>query len=243
MKVNKKFVLLVGGIIIILIGFYLAFSAFFNSSSTEVAKEVTVKKIASTISADGTITAANQATLHFQAAGKLAYLPLKEGDKVYQGQTVAQLDTYALQRNLQLVANAYQISKNNDDQTTQNNQAGVVEGQQRVTLDKSTTNSYNINSTEAQIITDTVKRYVDNSKLTKDSAQLNVDLANYAIQLATLTSPLNGVVTHEDVTVAGVNVTATTSFTVADPTSIVFRANIAENDIDYISEGANVTIS
>src|SRR5439155_11427805 len=92
-------------------------------------------------------------------------------------------------------------------------------------------------------ITDTVKRLVDNSLLSQNSAQLTVDLANYAVQLATLTSPLSGVVTHEDVTVAGVNIAPTTSFVVADPTSVIFRAYIAENDIDYVSEGALAEIA
>ena len=45
----------------------------------------------------------------------------------------------------------------------------------------------------------------------------NVDLANYALQLATLTSPINGVLLHEDVNTAGVNISPVTTFIVADP--------------------------
>jgi hypothetical protein len=123
----------------------------------------------------------------------------------------------------------------------ENNQAGVVEGQQRKTLDNSTTNSYN-NITEAQIVTDTVKRFVDNTLLTQNSSQLTIDLANYAIKLASLAAPFNGVITHEDVTVANQNVTPLTSFSVADPTSLVFRANVAATDIDFVSVGSAATI-
>ncbi|MGH7245600.1 MAG: efflux RND transporter periplasmic adaptor subunit, partial [Candidatus Levyibacteriota bacterium] len=64
----------------------------------------------------------------------------------------------------------------------------------------------------------------------------------YALQLATLTSPINGVVTAEDVTVPNVNVTTLTSFSVADPNALVFRASVLPQDIDFISVGANVTI-
>src|SRR5207248_344881 len=108
------------------------------------------------------------------------------GDAVSQGQTIAQLDTYALQKSLQLAANNYEISKNNTDQTTENNQAGVVEGQQRLSLDTTNKNSYQ-NITEVQVINDAVKRIVDNNTLAQNSAKLNVDLANYAFQLTTLT--------------------------------------------------------
>lgn len=212
------------------------------SSAAKPDDTMQAKQVSSIISADGAVTAQNQATLHFQTGGKLTALPLKQGDKVYAGQTIAQLDTYALQKSLQIAANSYEISKNSNDQTTENNQAGVVEGQQRLSLDTTNKNSYQ-NLTEVQVIADQVKRIVDNSQLAQNTAQLNVDLANYAVQLATLTSPLTGVVTHEDVTVAGVNITPATSFVVADPTSLVFRANIAESDIDYVSIGAKAQIA
>src|SRR6478672_11248548 len=86
------------------------------SSAANRENSMSAKKISSVISADGAVTAQNQATLHFQTAGKLISLPLKAGDKVTEGQTIAQLDTYALQKNLQLAANTYQISKNSADQ-------------------------------------------------------------------------------------------------------------------------------
>ena len=213
-----------------------------SSAANREKNAMTAKKISSVISSDGVVTAQNQATLHFQTAGKLIALPLKAGDKVSVGQTIAELDTYTLQKSLQLAANAYQISKNSTDQTNEYKQTGVLEGQQRLSLDTSNKNSYQ-NSTEVQVIENNVKRIVDNSLLAQNSAQIGVDLANYAVDLATLTSPLNGIVTHEDVDVSGVNITTTTSFVVADPTSVVFRANISENDIDYVSEGAKAEIA
>ncbi len=212
-------------------------------SITEPSTSVSVKFVNSTVTADGSVTAQDQATLHFQAGGKLTALPVKEGDKVTQGQVVARLDTYALQRQLQLAANAYEIASNDNDQTQENNQAGVVNGQQRLSLDTANKNNYNTSITEVQVIDDAVKRFVDNSLLTQNSAQLNVDLANYALQLATLTSPIDGVVTHEDVTTSGVNVTPSTAFSVADPNTMVFRANVPTENIYYISEGNTVTLA
>jgi RND family efflux transporter MFP subunit len=174
--------------------------------------------------------------------GKLAYLPFKEGDQIYQGQTIAQLDTYALQKQLQIAANTYQTVKTGINQTLEYQQAGILEGQQRVSLDTTNKNAYSA-IPEASVIYDNVKRIVDNAILAQNTAQLNVDLANYALQLATLTSPINGIVLREDATTAGVNITPLTSFVVADPSSVVFSASVRQQDIDFISVGNPATVS
>jgi len=44
------------------------------------------------------------------------------------------------------------------------------------------------------------------------------------------------------VNVAGVNVTQATTFTVADPTSMVFRANVPTGDIYYVNVGSPASI-
>lgn len=202
---------------------------------------VAVKKVAQDIVASGSIHSENEVTLHFQTGGKLIFLPFQKGDAVTVGQTIAQLDTYALQKTLQLQANAYAIAKNNSDQTQENKQATILEGQTRTTLDQTNKNAYS-NITEAQVITDTVQRLVDNSLLTQNSAQLQVDLANYALSLSSLTAPFTGIITSEDVTTANVNVTPATGFSLADPNVKVFRADVAPSDIDFVSVGDSVVI-
>jgi multidrug efflux pump subunit AcrA (membrane-fusion protein) len=213
-----------------------------QKSSNGISKSVAVKFVNSIISADGVVTAQAQATLTFQLPGKLVYLPFKEGSKVYQGQTIAQLDTYALKKQLQLAANAYQMSKNTTDQALENNQAGILEGQTRYSLDTTNKMAYSA-VTEATVIYDTVQHIVQNDLLLNNSAQINVDLANYAVQLASLTSPINGIITHQGVTMAGINITPATSFTVADPDSMVFRANVPTQNIYYVAEGGAVTLA
>jgi multidrug efflux pump subunit AcrA (membrane-fusion protein) len=243
---TKKSVLLLIIILIVLVGIFVYYKRVNAStplnSGTESSTAVSVKFVSSTITADGAVTAANQATLNFQIGGKLTYLPFKEGDKVYQGQTIASLDTYALEKQLQIAANTYQTIKNNTQQTLEEQQTGVLEGQQRTSLDAIDKNAYD-SITEVAVIYDNVQRFVDNADLSQNSAQLNVDLANYSLQLASLTSPINGVILHEDVTTAGVNVTPVTSFVVADPSSMVFRANVPMEYIYYISDGSNVNIA
>jgi len=228
-------------VIVVAIGIF-AVTFFANAAQPVKTETVDVNPISQQILATGSIAPQTQAVLNFQMGGKLIYLPFKEGDTIYQGQTIAQLDTYALQKQLQITANNYQSTENNANQTQENQNAGVLEGQQRTSLDTTNKQSYAA-VPEAQVIYDTVKRLVDNANLTQNSAQLNVDLANYALQLATLTSPINGIVLHEDVNTAGVNITPVTSFVVADPSSIVFSANVRQQESDFISVGNPVTVS
>lgn len=227
--------------IIVVVGIF-SVTFFANAYQTPKTETASVQVVGSEILANGTTDAQSKAILNFQMGGKLTYLPFKEGDKVYQGQTIASLDTYALQKQLQLTANTYQTVKNNADQTLENQQAGVLEGQQRTSLDTTNKQGYSA-IPETNVISDNVKRIVDNALLSQNSAQINVDIANYAITLASLTSPINGIVLHEDVTTSGINVTPVTSFVIADPTSMVFSANVRQQDADFISVGNTAKIT
>lgn len=198
-----------------------------------------VRFLKSTITTDGSVTAQNQATLNFQTAGKLVYLPFKEGDKVSAGQTIAKLDTYQLQRQLTSTLNTYRISRDTFDQTQSNAQKGVLQGAQTYGLQVTNKGGFEV----ADVMGDIVKRLLDQNQATLDNSVINVELANYAMQLATLTSPLNGIITHEGVTVSGLNITPQTSFTIVDPDSMVFRANVPIENIYYISEGGVVSVA
>jgi RND family efflux transporter MFP subunit len=232
---------LVVTIFVVVIGIF-AVTFFAHAQQPVKTETVDVNAVSQQILAIGSINAQTQVTLNFQMGGKLIYLPVKEGDTVYQGQAIAQIDSYALQKQLQIAANAYQATKNTTGQAQENQNAGVLEGQQRTALDQTNKQGYSA-VPETDVIYDTVKRLVDNANLAQNSAQLNVDLANYAVSVATLTSPINGVILHEDVNTAGVNITPVTTFVVADPTSIVFSANVRQQEIAFISVGNPVAVS
>jgi RND family efflux transporter MFP subunit len=203
-----------------------------KSHAAEQAESVAIRSVSSGILADGTITAQNQAALHFQAGGKLTYLPVKEGDSIKQGQTIANLDTYTIQKQLAAALNSYRSTRDTFDQTQQNQGNSVLQNQQEKTTGQN----------DMSYLNDVAKRIVDQNQANLDNSVIQVELANYAMQLSTLTSPINGIVTHMDVTNAGLNVSPTTSFVIQDPSSLVFRAYVSENDIDYVSEGSSVTI-
>lgn len=197
-----------------------------------------VKFVKSTITASGTVTAQSQATLNFQTSGKLVYLPFKEGDTVKAGQTIARLDTYQLQRQLSAALNNYRSTRDTFDQTQDNANSGVLQGQQKYNLQVTNKGGFEVSDVMGNII----KRILDQNQSTLDNSVINVELASYALQLATLTSPLAGIITHQGVAVSGINITPSTAFTVADPDSIVFRVNVPAVNIYYIAEDGPVTL-
>jgi membrane fusion protein (multidrug efflux system) len=182
---------------------------------------VAVKQVSSSIAATGVIRSQNEATLNFQVGGKLVYLPVKEGDKVTQGQTIAALDERTIQKNIQSAVDSYQ--------------------NQKISFD--TVNDFNgdrsLSDTGLSIA---ARRQLEAAVNTLDQTQLALQIQQIAQEQSILTSPINGIVMHEDVTVPYVNVTPATTFVLADPTTPVFRADVAESDIDYVSLGAPVQI-
>lgn len=233
---NKKFLLalLLAAIITGLILFGIG-SVIMATQTTIAGDTISARQVAQSISATGSIHSQQEATLHFQTGGKVIYLPFKQGDSVSQGQTIAQLDTYALQRTLTTTLNNYRATRDAFDQTTQNAQTNVIQTAVQPSF-------AGIQGNETNAVNDAVKRILDENQGALDNSVINVELANYAVQLASLTAPFNGVLTQEDITTPNVNVTTTTTFSIADPSQKVFRAEVGASDIDFISAGAKATI-
>jgi RND family efflux transporter MFP subunit len=225
---------------VVIIGIF-AVTFLASAASPQKTETVDVNSISQQILATGGIVAQNQAVLNFQIGGKLTYLPLKEGDTVSVGQTIAQLDAQDLQRKLQLALNTYQSTRDTFDQAQDNSQTQVLQGSQHFVLN--TQNTVGVSGqTETDIVNNMVTRILDQNQNNLNMSVLNVQLANSALQYTTLVSPINGIVLHEDVTTAGVNITPVTSFVVADPSSMVFSANVRQQDVDFISVGNQATV-
>ncbi len=240
---NKKNLLI---IVICALGTFLVIegvlSLLQNLKPSISAQSVAIKPVESQISAAGSIHSESETTLHFQTPGKLTYLPFKIGDKISAGQTIASLDTYELQKELTAALNTYKSTRDTFDQTNANTQNGILQSQQRYGLEVTTRQGITGDS-ENSALNDIAKRIVDQNQANLDNSVINVELTNYALSLATLTSPITGVVTGEDVTVPNVNVTTTTSFSVADPSTPVFQAFVLPQDIDFVQVGSPAKIT
>src|ERR1035437_3079769 len=184
-------------IFVVAIGIF-AVTFFANAAQPQKTETVNVNSVSEQILATGSISPQNQAVLNFQIGGKLVYVPLKEGDPVYQGQTIAQLDASDLQRKLQLALNTYQSTRDTFDQTQNNSQNQVLQGSQQFVLENQ--NKVGVSGqAETDIINNMVKRVLDQNQNNLNIAVLNVELTNSALQFTTLTSPINGIILHEDV--------------------------------------------
>lgn len=244
MKKNKNFILLL--IVVFITTYALLWTGFKIYKQIHPVKDLTanqnIKTIGETIEASGNIRSTQEANLVFQIGGRLVYLPFKEGNQIYQGETIASLDTYDLQRQLQIALNNYQIQRDSFDQNQANSQTGVLQGSQNYALQNLNTLKPS-GDTNNNIISDIVKRIIDQNQANLNNSVINVEIANYALSLSSLTSPIDGILVHEDVKTPYVNITPLTTWTVVNPKAYVFRANINASEIDFVKIGDTATIS
>ncbi|HEX7042762.1 MAG TPA: efflux RND transporter periplasmic adaptor subunit [Patescibacteria group bacterium] len=218
---NKSFIIILLLVALISFGIVALSTYAISSFSTIKGENVAVKSVSQDINASGSIHSLNEATLHFPIAGKVVYLPFKEGDAVTQGQTIASLDVRTIADNLQSAVKSAQ--------------------NQQISFD--TVNDFNGDRSLSDTgLSVSARRQLETAANTLDQTQLAVEIQKIAQEQAYLISPINGVITHEDITTPNVNVTTTSSFSVADPTQKVFRAQILATDIDFVSVGASATI-
>lgn len=183
---------------------------------------VTVKKgtVIQSVSASGTIFSPTMVNLTFLAGGKLSYVGVKKGDRINKYQVIATLDQRTAQKNLENALIAY--------------------SQQRLTFDS--TQEANGNRKPVDALNDTMRRLLENNQYDLNKTINSVELSAIAKEQSTLVSPISGIVIRADVTVAGVNIGATTTYTVADPTNLVLYADVDESDISKIKQGQQMNI-
>lgn len=202
---------------------------------------VKIKSAGEEILADGIVESENQAILRFQMGGKLVYLPFKEGDYITQGQLIAQLDSYDIQKKLEQALNVYQSTRDSFDQYKDNADSGVAQGSQKYSLEVQNKASLGTDE-KTNIINDMVKRIADQNQTTLNNAVINVEIAQNAFKLASLYSPISGILTHADTETNLTNISTSTTFIVSDPNKIIFKAQILEQDINFVDVGSSVRI-
>jgi RND family efflux transporter MFP subunit len=204
-------------VILVVLGF-----VFFPKSVTplETAK-VKRDKLVQSISATGTIDSETSVNLNFLTGGKLVYVGAKKGDEVKAGQTLAVLDQRTLQRNLQQTLREFSKQKNAFD-TTQN--------------------AYQ-NHTPQDALNDSMRRILENNQYDLDKSVTSVELQQLTLEQSVLTTPVAGILVRADAQVAGVNIGATTTFTVADPANLIFKMDVDESDIGKITPGQTIDVS
>jgi len=173
-----------------------------------------------TILASGEIKAERDALVQFPASGLLAWVGVKKNDVVKKGQALASLDTRELRKKLEKTLNLYQTQRNSFEQTQEDYK----------------------DEKEKALLTEAIKRILDNAQNNLNNAVLDVELNDLAIKLSTIYAPFAGVVVS-DVPYAGTNILpSTASIHIVDPQSLYFEALVDETDIAKIKTGETVKI-
>jgi len=184
-------------------------------------EKVSRKQFVQSISVSGSVVGKKTVNLTFPISGRLAYVGVKKGDTVVPGQVLATIDQQTAQKNLQASLIAYSLQRNTFDQKQSDNQ----------------------NRTPQQALNDDMKRILQNNQYNLDQAVNSVELQDLAKKQAVLWTPIGGIVTRADTELAGPDAVAgSTTFTVTDPSSLAFDADVDQADIGKVSQGLPVHI-
>lgn len=188
-------------------------------------KEVVISPQRETIKEEiiltGSIDASTKSNLQFKTSGQLAWVGVKIGDKVKKYQAIASLNKEELKKKLEADFNSYRSALATFDD---------VQDQYKYEKDN-------------LILTDEMKRILVRSQNTLGNSVINYELQDLAIKYATLYSPISGIVVAIDEPNSGVNITpASATFLIIDPTSIYFKAQIDQEDVNRIKIGDKTTI-
>lgn len=177
--------------------------------------ETQKQDITQSVEVSGEIEAEEEVDLHFQALGRLAWIGVKEGDTVNKWQAVASQDKRTLEKQLKQDLIAFEKEYRDYQQSVDDN----------------------------PLVNHRFKRILEKAQFDLDSEVIDVEIKNLAIELATLVSPISGIVTQVDTPVAGVNVIATDTISIVNPETLYFEVEVDESDISRFRMGQKAMIT
>ncbi len=171
-----------------------------------------------TLTLSGSIEAEVTATLRFPISGKLVWVGVREGDEVKAYQTLASLDVRETQKKLERQLQSYLKTRWDFEQTA--------------------------DDYEGKILTDAIKRILEKSQFDLNTSVLDVEIQHLALELASLVSPIPGIVTRVTTPVAGVYISPTNAeFDVVDPASFYLSVHADQTEVTELTEGMEATIT
>jgi RND family efflux transporter MFP subunit len=191
-----------------------------GSKSTKVeAVKVSQGDVIETVSTSGTVKADRFVQLTFPTGGKIVAVGVKAGQKVSKGQFIAQVDTISLNA-------AYQNSLN----TYRSTQAAVD-------LEHDNDKNYGSAETFAQKSTRTV------AEVANDNAYNNVLASRENLKNAIIFAPFSGIIDTVNPSSPGIQVLpGAANYTIVDPSSVYFDAEVEETDLPTMEVGQKVSI-
>lgn len=177
----------------------------------------TIETITKTLDVSGVIDAKEKASLRFAAGGKIVYLGAQEGDAIKKWQTIATIDQRTALKTKEKSLNTYSKERLDWDQR----QSDIEDG---TTVDETT------------------RRTIDKEQYDLTNSVLDVELASISISNSTMSSPFDGILVQSPTTVTGIQLLATDTFDVINPSTLIFKALVDEADIPLISKNQTAII-
>lgn len=185
---------------------------------------VTRESVKAELTVSGSLAADKAAELKFQTGGRLAWIGVKEGDRVNQSQAIASLDKRQLQKTLEKELNDY--LKTRWDFEDEREARNV------------TTDNLDIYS-----LSNAARRVLEKAQFDLNNTVLDVEIQTVTNEFATIISPFAGLVSEIHQPNPGINLAATDIIaTIIDPDTMYFRAEVDELDIGTIKVGQPVTL-
>ena len=223
-------------------------------------EKVTKRTIVETVNASGKIYPEIEVKMSPDISGEIVELNVEEGDSVKKGQVLARIygDIYATQRDqAAAIVNQQQAQLANSTASigamqAQLDQAKKTYDMQKQLYDGKVISANEFNTADAAYKSalanfNAAKQSINASQAGVESAKAGLAKANKDISLATLVSPMNGVVDLLNVKkgerVVGSSMMAGTEMMrIADMGKIEIRVDVGENDIPKVHLGDSATI-
>jgi len=222
--ISKKWKLIL--VILILGGVGWAWYANQNKPAEEdyVVQQPRKGDLIKTINISGHIDAEEKVRMRYLSGGKIIYLGVQEGKAVKKGQIIATVDQAILQKQLKKDLNNYMQERTDYEQFRDD----VVENGDEI----------------PDIPPDTeTERDINRAQWALENSVLDVEIRSLTINDTNLVSPFNGIVTFMPTQSVGTQVSPTDYFEVVNPETLVFKADVDEEDIGQVRIGQSGALS
>ncbi|HEY5393059.1 MAG TPA: efflux RND transporter periplasmic adaptor subunit, partial [Hanamia sp.] len=224
------------------------------------AEKVASRTIVETVNASGKVYPEVEVKLSPDISGEIVELEVAEGDSVKKGQVLAKIygDIYVTQRDQAEAIVKQQQAQLADAQASIGaleanlNQSKETYNMQKQLYDEKVISRNEFNTADAAYKSaianlQAAKEGISGSKAGVQSAQAALQKANKDLRLATLVSPMNGIVSLLSVKkgerVVGSSMMAGTEMMrIADMSKMEVRVDVGENDVPKVHVGDSATI-
>jgi len=192
-------------------------------SPADIPQTTTIEQrdLSQILSLSGEVMADEHVYLRFPASGLVSWVGVQQGDQVNQYQAIASLDTRSLKKTLEKQLNLYAKERSDFEQTQDDYQT--------------TRDNY--------LVTDEIQRILDQAQWDLENSVIDFELQDLSYRLATINTPISGVVVQAEPTHAGVNVLSTSSvYEIVNPDTIYFSAEVDETDVSLLQIGQQAII-